>query len=244
MTLKINNLWSWTLAACLMPLLWLLMDIAFDNLGANPIESLHIRLGDWSLRFLCLTLAITPLQTITHWRGMSEYRQLLGLFSFFYASLHIAGYLLLDHALIWRIIGLDIVESTYIWFGIVAYVILFLLAVTSSIPAKKWLGKSWKKLHRLIYIAAGTALLHYFLQLKGNLAEPLFYLLIVFLLLGFRVLAWLKSRQLFTRSGMHRRGDKPHEARPAVPALVLARNTWKVFTALINSAVDDPERPL
>jgi sulfoxide reductase heme-binding subunit YedZ len=192
MILQINKLWGVTIAACLIPLISLFIDIVLDNLGANPIRALHIRLGDWSLRFLYLTLAITPIQVITEWRGMTNYRQLFGLFTFFYATLHVLVYLLVDHALKWHVIGTDIIESAYIWFGVLAYVIVFLLALTSSKWAKKCLGKNWKKLHRFIYIAAVAAIIHYFMQLKANLAEPLFYSIIVLLLLSFRVLVWLK----------------------------------------------------
>ncbi|MDI1231488.1 MAG: sulfoxide reductase heme-binding subunit YedZ [Methylobacter sp.] len=186
---------SLTIVACLIPLLWILIDIAFNNLGSNPIQALHIRLGDWSLRFLWLTLAVTPIQTMTKWRGMANYRQLLGLYAFFYATLHVLTYLLVDHSLIWRIIGIDIIESTYIWFGVLAYIIVFLLALSSPKWAKKRMGKTWKKLHRFIYIAAVAAIIHYYWQLKGNLAEPLFYLIIVVLLLGFRLAVWFKNYQ-------------------------------------------------
>lgn len=179
----------------LIPLLWILIDCAFDNLGANAIQTLHIRLGDWSLRFLCITLLITPIQKITRWSGMANYRQLFGLYSFFYATLHLWGYLLVDQGLVWSIIGIDILESTYIWFGLIAYAIIFLLAITSPNVAKKWMGRNWKKLHRTIYLASVTALLHYFLQLKGNLLEPFFYTFIIFILLAFRVAAWFKDRQ-------------------------------------------------
>ncbi|WP_333874503.1 sulfite oxidase heme-binding subunit YedZ [Methylobacter sp.] len=196
MTFQINALKSKTIAACLIPLLWLFIDIAFDNLGSNPVQALHIRLGDWSLRFLCLTLAITPIQTITKWRGMADYRQLFGLYAFFYATLHLLAYLLIDHALAWRMIGIDMIESSYIWFGMLAYIIVLLLALTSPKWAKKRMGKNWKKLHRFIHIAAVAAVIHYFWQLKGNLAEPLFYSIMVFLLLGFRALVWVKNRQL------------------------------------------------
>lgn len=196
MIARIDKLWLTTLLACLIPLVWLLFDIAFDQLGANPIQALHIRLGDWTLRFLCLTLAITPVQTITQWRGMTTYRQIFGLYTFFYASLHLLSYLLIDHALQWRMIGIDIIESSYIWLGIVAYIIIFLLAISTPKSAKKYLGKNWKKLHRFIYLAAGAGILHYFWQLKGNLIEPLFYLIIIVLLLGFRCLVWLTNRQL------------------------------------------------
>lgn len=196
MNVPIHHLRPILITICLLPLLSLSFDIAFDRLGSNPIQALHIRLGDWALRFLWLTLAITPLQTVTNWRGMTDYRQLLGLYAFFYASLHLVAYLLIDHDLAWRMIGIDIVESSYIWFGLFAYLIVFLLAVTSPKSAKKRLGKTWKKLHRFIYIAAGFAMIHYFWQLKGNLAEPLLYLIIICLLLGFRALVWFKNQQL------------------------------------------------
>lgn len=188
MMLRINTLWLLTLLGCLAPLLWLFVDITLNRLGANPIQALHIRLGDWALRFLWITLAITPLQTMTKWRGMTDYRQLFGLCTFFYATLHLLVYLVVDHNLAWRLIGLDILESSYIWFGVMAYLIVFALAVTTPKWSKKQLGKNWKKLHRFIYFAAGAALIHYFWQLKGNLAEPLVYLILLFLLLGFRAL--------------------------------------------------------
>ena len=194
--MRFINLWSTVIAVCLLPLIGLFIDAAFDDLGSNPIQALHIRLGDWALRFLCLTLLITPIQTMTKWRGMADYRQLFGLYAFFYATLHVLAYVLIDHALMWRIIAIDIIESPYIWFGLTAYLIVFLLALSSPKWAKKRMGKSWKKLHRFIYVAAIAAIIHYFWQLKGNLAEPLFYSIIVFLLLSFRVLAWVKNRQL------------------------------------------------
>jgi sulfoxide reductase heme-binding subunit YedZ len=196
MILHINNLRSKAIAVCLLPLLWLSVDIAFDNLGANPVQALHIRLGDWSLRFLCLTLAVTPIQIITKWRGLSDYRKMLGLYAFFYGTLHVLAYLLIDHGLMWQMISIDIIESPYIWIGLLAYIIVLLLALTSSKWAKKQMGKNWKRLHRLIYIAAIAAVMHYFWQLKGNLAEPFFYSIIAFFLLGFRILVWVKNRQL------------------------------------------------
>ncbi|HEY8159396.1 MAG TPA: protein-methionine-sulfoxide reductase heme-binding subunit MsrQ [Methylobacter sp.] len=196
MILQINNLRSIVIAGCLIPLLWLFIDIAFDNLGSNSVQALHIRLGDWSLRFLCLTLAVTPIQIITKWRGLADYRQLLGLYAFFYGTLHVLAYLLIDHGLIWHMISIDIIESPYIWLGLLSYIIVFLLALTSSKWAKKRMGKNWKRLHRFIYLAAIAAVMHYFWQLKGNLAEPFFYSIIAFLLLSFRILVWIKNRQL------------------------------------------------
>jgi sulfoxide reductase heme-binding subunit YedZ len=189
---KLRNL---CITASLIPLFWIIIDMVFDNLGANPIQALHIRLGDWSLRFLWVTLAITPIQKITKWPGMANYRQLFGLCAFFYASLHVLAYLCIDHALVWSIIVTDIVESSYIWFGVFAYIIILLLAITSPKSAKKRMGKSWKKLHRFIYPAAIAVIIHYFWQLKGNLLQPVFYAIVIFLLLAFRVAVWYKNRQ-------------------------------------------------
>lgn len=196
MFIRIHNLWIVISLASLLPLFWLLFDILFDGLGSNPIQEVHIRLGDWSLRFLCLTLAITPLQNMTKWRGMADYRQMLGLYAFFYATLHVLGYLFVDHAGAWRVIAIDIIESSYILFGLAAYIIILLLAITSPNYAKKRMGKNWKKLHRYIYYAAAASIIHYFWQLKGNLFQPLFYLTIIAFLLGFRLVVWFKNRQL------------------------------------------------
>lgn len=188
-----RRFWIAGLLLGMLPLFVLSFDMAFQRLGANPIQALHLRLGDWSLRFLCLTLAITPLQVLTQWRGMSDFRQLLGLYTFFYASLHLLVYIVLDHSLEWGMIWDDLRESAYIWFGLLTYIILFALAVTSNKAAKRRLGRRWKSLHRLIYLAAGAVLIHYFWHLKGNLAEPLFYSLVLALLLGFRALNRMKS---------------------------------------------------
>ncbi len=192
----INNLKTKITVLCYLPLLWLLIDILLGNLGSNPIQALHIRLGDWALRFLCVTLAITPIQTITNWRGMANYRRMFGLFSFGYASLHVLVYLSVDQFFVWQVIAVDIIESPYIWFGILAYLIILALALTTTKKSQRRMGKYWKKLHRLIYLAAGAVIIHYFWQLKGNLAEPLFYALIITLLLVFRVLVVIKNRQL------------------------------------------------
>ncbi|MDD4916089.1 MAG: sulfoxide reductase heme-binding subunit YedZ [Methylococcales bacterium] len=187
----------WLIFGCgLLPLLALFADIAADNLGGNPIQAIHIRLGDWTLRFLCLTLAVTPLQTVSRWRGMSGYRQLLGLYTWFYATLHVLAYVVADQGLQWRAIVVDIYQSPYIWFGVLAYMIVLALGLTTSNWAKRRLGKNWKKLHRLIYPAGIAAVIHYFWQLKGNLAMPVFYAIVIVALLGFRLLVWFKNRHL------------------------------------------------
>ncbi|CAG1023487.1 Protein-methionine-sulfoxide reductase heme-binding subunit MsrQ [Patescibacteria group bacterium] len=188
MIARLDKLWWGLLFAGLIPLLWLFVDIFLNQLGGNPIEAIHIRLGDWALRFLCVTLAITPIQIMTRWRGLADFRQLFGLYTFFYATLHVLVYVVIDHAFDWSLLLKDILESAYIWFGVLAYIIIFLLGVTSPKAAKKRLGKNWKKLHRFIYLAAAAAIVHYFWQLKSNLIEPIFYLIVIGLLMSFRIL--------------------------------------------------------
>lgn len=195
MAMQINRTWSLAFSAGSLPMLVLLFNIINERLGSNPIEAVHIFLGDWALRFLCVTLAITPIQKVTKWKGMSEYRQMFGLFAFFYATLHFLGYVFLDQAGEWQLIVTDIQESPYIWFGLIAYLIIVALALTSPNVIKKRMGKNWKKLHRFIYYAAAAAVIHYFWQLKGNLLQPLFYLTLIALLLGFRLLTWYANRQ-------------------------------------------------
>ncbi len=196
MVINFKNPWHISIIACFLPLFFLIIDILLGNLGANPIQTLHIRLGDWSLRFLCVTLAITPIQVITKWRGMADYRQLFGVCCFGYSLIHVLVYLAVDNALNWSIIAVDMIESPYIWLGIFSFLIITVLAITSPNYAKKKLGKNWKKLHRLIYFSAVFAVIHYLWQLKGNLVQPIFYGILIFLLLLFRVLNYLKNKKL------------------------------------------------
>lgn len=192
----LSNLWNFCLVLSLLPGLYLWALIQFDALGPNPVEAFHLFTGIWALRFLCMTLLITPLQVVTSWRGVAPFRQLLGLTSFFYAALHIWGYLSIDHALIWPTIGQDLIETPYLWPGFLAFLILLLLALSSPKQGKKLLGKNWKKLHRWIYVAAVASILHYVMQLKGNLADPLFYGLIIGLLFACRIMIWIRNRQV------------------------------------------------
>lgn len=179
-----------------LPFFWVVGMIATNDLGANPVEAFHRFTGLWSLRFLCITLMVTPVQTVTGWRGMASFRQLFGLTSFAYAALHLLGYLYFDHDLLWSIIGRDIQETPYLWPGIVAALILTLLAISSPKYGKKLLGKNWKRLHRWIYIAGPAIVIHWAMQLKGNLADPLLYGGLILMLLFFRVLVWIRNRQV------------------------------------------------
>lgn len=189
---RIND-WRLFFLLGLLPLALLLMDIQLNRLGSNPIEAVHIRLGDWTLRFLCLSLSISPLRKVTDWKWPVRDRRMIGLFTCFYACLHVLSYLVLDHALAWKLIYWDVIESPYILVGLIAFVIVLLMGITSTKAWQKRLGGKWKKLHKLIYYAAIAALIHYVWQLKGNLAEPLMYGVIITVLLGFRVIVRLRA---------------------------------------------------
>lgn len=196
--MRSNIQWWGMLILGMTPFLGLLLKIYLDQLGGNPIQKVHLYSGDWTLRFLCLSLAISPVVKIADWKWILDYRRMIGLYAFFYATVHVLSYLVLDHALVWRNIGVDIIESPYLMMGLTAYLIMLPMAITSTKLWQKRLKQSWKKLHRLVYFAAIVAVIHYFWQLKGNLAEPLFYAVIVGLLLGFRlVLRWKRvNREL------------------------------------------------
>lgn len=181
--------------ASLSPFLSLLHDSLNDQLGANPIETLHFRLGDWALRFLCLGLAITPLKRITGIKDLIRFRRMTGLFAFFYASLHFLVYIALDLSFSLEIFLEEVPESPYIIIGLLTYAMLVPLAVTSTKGMQKRLGKKWRQLHKLVYFAAILAVVHYLWLVKSDLQEPLIYAALVFVLLGFRVIdSALKKR--------------------------------------------------
>lgn len=194
--------WSkWAVfVVCLMPFLLLGVDIWHENLGANPVETLHFRLGDWALRFICLTLALTPLKQLTGQRWINRFRRMLGLFAFFYASMHLLTYLLLDIALSWDALADDIRETPYILLGLLTFLQLLPLAATSTQRMQRRLGKQWKTLHRLIYPAAITAVLHYALLVKADFSQPLIYAAVVSALLGYRVIRFQKNRRRILKS--------------------------------------------
>lgn len=181
---------------CLSPFLWLCLDIWQDNLGANPIQTIHFRLGDWALRFLCLTLLATPYRQLTGQSWPSRFRRMLGLFSFFYASLHFLVFIVLDISLSWEAFVDEIKDSPYILFGLATFILLLPLALTSSKSMQKRLGKNWKRLHSLIYLAAITAVLHYILLVKSDLTEPLIYADIILILLVYRLFKITKKRNI------------------------------------------------
>ncbi len=173
--------------AALIPVSWLLVAALSDQLGANPIEVITRSLGDWALRFLLLTLSITPLRRFTGLRWLLSYRRMLGLFSFFYASLHLLSYIVLDQFFYWPEIWADIIKRPYITVGMISFLLLIPLAVTSTRSWIRRLGKNWQRLHRLVYPIAIGGVLHYYMLIKADTTEPLIYTAILLALLLLRI---------------------------------------------------------
>jgi sulfoxide reductase heme-binding subunit YedZ len=173
-------------AGALVPLAKIAVDAAFDELSANPIAEVMNRLGFWTLTFLLLSLAATPLKTFVGWTAPLRVRKMLGLFAFFYATLHFATYLALDQAFDLADIGADLVKRKFITVGFAALVTLVPLAVTSTDGAVKRLGfRRWKRLHRLVYVAAVLGVVHFVWRVKADYVEPaLFAMTLVALLLA------------------------------------------------------------
>lgn len=165
------------------PLAWLVYAALAGHLGANPIEAITRSLGDWALRFLLLTLALTPLRRLSGWRWPLRFRRMLGLYAFFYAALHLTSYIVLDQFFYWPGIWEDIIKRPYITVGMVSFLLLIPLAVTSTNGMMRRLGKNWQRLHRLVYLIAIGAVLHFYILAKADTSEPLLYAGILFVLL-------------------------------------------------------------
>jgi methionine sulfoxide reductase heme-binding subunit len=164
------------------------------GLGPNPVEALEHGTGDWTLRFLLITLAITPLRKLLHLPALIKFRRMLGLFAFFYGCLHFTTYLWVDKYFNVHEILADIAKRKYITVGFLAFVLLIPLAITSTAGWIRRLGgKRWRALHRLIYFSAIAGVIHYLWLVKADIHKPLEYGAILAVLLGYRVIAWLRS---------------------------------------------------
>jgi sulfoxide reductase heme-binding subunit YedZ len=177
---------------CLVPLLWLVWDIVQEQLSANPIEDITHRTGDWALRFLLITLAVTPLKRLSGQVWLLRLRRMLGLYAFFYTLLHFLTYLWLDQQFLFSEILVDIGKRPYITVGFSAFVLLIPLAVTSNRYAMRRLGRRWQKLHRSVYIIAVFGVLHYLWLVKADSRDPIIYGVVLVGLLGVR--AWWQRR--------------------------------------------------
>jgi methionine sulfoxide reductase heme-binding subunit len=188
---------------CLLPFVWLAYNVAINNLGANPQEALIRATGDWTLRFLCIVLTVTPLRTISKTPQLARFRRMLGLFVYFYVVIHLLSYSWFDMGFDVADIANDIYKRPFILVGFAAFVLLTPLALTSFNRAIKSLGaKRWQQLHKLVYAVAGLGVLHFFWMRAGknNFNEVFVYAAILAVLLGWRVVQWLTIKQQNTRS--------------------------------------------
>ena len=184
---------------CLLPFAWLLFAAITNQLGANPAEALVRSTGDWTLRFLCIVLAVTPLRTIANLPALARFRRMLGLFVYFYVVIHLLSYSWFDMEFVLADIVKDIIKRPFILVGFTAFLLLTPLAATSFNRAIKTLGaKRWQMLHKLVYVIAGLGLLHFFWMRSGknDFAEVAVYALILGLLLGWRLVRRLKAKLL------------------------------------------------
>ena len=184
--------------ACLIPLVCYGYWFFTDALGANPIEAITRRAGDWALRFLLITLAILPLRKLTGWHGLARYRRMLGLFTFFYVCVHLSLYITLDKFFDLAEIIDDVIDRPFITVGFISFVLLIPLAVTSTNRMVEILQHRWTQLHRLVYVVAMLAVLHFWWMVKIDTREPAIYAAILAVLLGFRLTFYLKRRVLPT----------------------------------------------
>ena len=183
-------------AAGLVPLLRLVALGYADALGANPVEFVTRSTGTWTLVMLCITLSVTPLRRLLDWPWLLRLRRMLGLYAFFYATLHFTTWVWLDQWFEpWSML-MDIIERPFITVGFTAFVLMLPLAATSTKSMMRRLGSRWQELHRLVYAIAVLAVLHFWWHKAGknDLAEPMIYAAVVALLLGFRV-AWHLARR-------------------------------------------------
>ena len=183
------------LLLCLMPLFVLVWNATTGNLSANPIDDITDTTGRWTLRLVMITLAVTPLRRITGWNGVIRVRRMLGLFTFFYGTLHFATYIWLDQFFGFEEIAKDVLKRPFITAGFLALALMVPLAITST---RGWIkrlgGKRWQFLHRLVYISATGGVLHYLWLVKADTLFPLIYGCVLSFLLGHRLWTFLKPR--------------------------------------------------
>lgn len=173
--------------ACLAPFAYLVTAAFTDRLGANPIEAITHFTGQTALYLLLITLAVTPARRLFGWTRLVRHRRTLGLFAFFYASLHFINYFVIDQFFDLGEIGRDILKRPYITIGFTAFALLIPLAATSTDRMARRLGKRWKPLHRLVYVCATLAVLHFLWQVKADTREPLIFAAVLVLLLLLRL---------------------------------------------------------
>ncbi len=194
---------GFAIAVGLLPAAALIVSALARDLGANPVERVTHVTGDWTLRFLLASLAVTPLRRLFGWSWLAPLRRTLGLTAFGYACGHFLTYLVLDHFFDWRSIVEDVLERRYVAAGFSGFLCLVPLAATSTRAMVRRLGRRWARLHRLAYLAAALGVIHFLWLVKADLREPLAYAAVLALLLGVRLGFWLVG----SRSGKSPPGD-------------------------------------
>ena len=179
---------------CLTPFLRLIWAGFHAGLGVNPVEFVEHATGDWTLRFICLTLCVTPLSRLSGWSWWARRRRMIGLFTAFYAALHFGTYLIFDAELDVNTILSDIGRRPYITVGLAAFLILAALTVTSTDAMIRRLRKWWVRLHKLVYAAAVLGVVHYYWLVKSDHRRPLRYAIVIGVLLAYRFIVWLRVR--------------------------------------------------
>ncbi len=178
----------------LAPPTWLAVGLFRRALGVNPTETIILVEGRWALAFLIATLAITPLRRLTKWNRVVRFRRLLGLFAFFHASVHVLAYVGIDHLFDLAVVVEDVLERRYITAGFAALVLMVPLAATSTKGWIRRLGKRWRRLHRLVYVAAALGVLHFYWKVRADTFWPLVTTAILAALFSARLVHWAKSR--------------------------------------------------
>jgi len=194
---------------CLLPLTLLVYNFFTDNLSANPISDVTNETGVWTLRFLVITLSVTPIRRITGWSSLQRFRRMFGLFAFMYVFLHFTTYVYLDKFFDWQEIVKDVAKRPFITVGFSALLLLTPLGLTSFDSVMRWMGgKRWRRLHQLVYVCGVLGVVHYWWLVKADTQRPVTYGIIVLSLLGYRFWVYaaaklkknarLKTRPLIT----------------------------------------------
>lgn len=182
-------------AVCLIPFALLARRVFNEDLGPNPVETLNRYTGDWTLRFLLITLAVTPLRQMLGWPYLVRFRRMLGLFAFFYVCLHFLSWSWVDKVFDWNEIVKDVIKRPFITLGFACFVMLIPLAATSTNAMVRRLGgRRWRMLHRLVYAIGIGGVVHYWWLVKSDIREPLLYGTILAFLLGYRVWTYRRRR--------------------------------------------------
>ena len=195
-TAKIRWLKFMVFVVCLIPIVTLAYGVLTGSIAGDPVETMTEVTGEWGLRFLLLTLTITPLRKLMKFPDLIKFRRMLGLFAFFYAFCHLNIYIVFDQFFDWTAIWKDTVEKKFVFAGMLALILMIPLAITSTNGWVKRLGgKRWQKLHKSIYIIAIAAVTHFIWLVKADLGEPLIYAFILFVLLAYRFIGYKRKMQ-------------------------------------------------